>query len=156
MLPAANNKKETPVMTNSQSIVPNFEITVEENKRRIDMVKKFVHSQMAIGEDYGTIPGVEKPSLFKPGAEKLCNIFGFSVEIQETDKMEDWNKGVFYYAYKATIRSKRTGLVEAECIGSCNSKESKYAFRWLPAFKATEDDKTRADKSEKRIWREIL
>ena len=134
----------------SQSVVPQFEITVDENKRRIEQVRQFVKSQMKEGEDYGVIPGVERPSLLKPGAEKLCNIFGFGVEVQEVDKLEDWDKGIFAYSYRAVIRNKRTGLVESECIGSCNSKEAKYAFRWMPDFKASEQDKARSDKQEVR------
>src|SRR5688572_15251827 len=28
------------------------------------------------GEDYGVIPGTKKPTLLKPGAEKICNVYG--------------------------------------------------------------------------------
>ncbi len=131
-------------------VVPKFEITVEENKNRILQVKEFVKSQMVDGEDYGKIPGVDKPSLLKPGAEKLCNIFGFAIRVEQVSKVEDWDKPMFNYEYRAIVVNKRTGLDEAECIGSCNSKESKYAYRWIPTFKATEEDKQRADKREER------
>ncbi len=143
-------EKETIVPKNI-SVVPQFEITPEQNKTLIQQVQKFVKEQMIKDVDFGVIPGVEKPSLLKPGAEKLCNIFGFGVEISEVDKVEDWDKGMFSYTYKAIVRNKRTGLVEAECIGSCNSKESKYAFRWVPAFKATQEMISMSNKQEERI-----
>ena len=33
---------------------------------------RFVQSQMQRDIDYGTVPGIQKPILFKAGAEKLC------------------------------------------------------------------------------------
>ena len=144
-------KDEVTIVPMPNSVVPRFEISVEENRTLIQAVQKFIKEQMKENEDYGKIPGIEKPSLLKPGAEKLCNIFGFGVEVQEVDKLEDWERGIFSYTYKAIIRNKRTGLVESECIGSCNSKESKYAYRWLPEFKATQEDKDNSDRQEKRL-----
>jgi hypothetical protein len=34
------------------------------------------------GSDYGTIPGTTKPTLFKPGAERLCSSFGLRAEFE--------------------------------------------------------------------------
>lgn len=81
---------------------------------------------MLEGVDYGLIPGCNKPSLYKSGAEKLCDIFGLSKLIEVINRTEDWSKGLFSYEIKATLINKKTGLVEAEGIGSCNSLEKKY------------------------------
>ena len=81
---------------------------------------------MVDGVDYGLIPNCNKPSLFKSGAEKLTDIFGFSKQIEVVNRIEDWDKGIFHYEVKAILISKRTGLIEAEGVGSCNSKERKY------------------------------
>jgi len=108
-------------------IVPSFAITMVEAKARIEMLQEFVKDMMAEGVDFGFIPGCgHKPSLLKPGAEKLCDIFGFSKSVQVVNRMEDWDKGVFAYEIKAVLTNKRTGLVEAEGIGNCNSREKKY------------------------------
>lgn len=51
------------------------------------------------GTDYGTIPGTPKPSLWKPGAEKLLQWFGFGHEIEkaETERNDDGSRlGVTY------------------------------------------------------------
>lgn len=115
-------------------LVPDFAISPEEAASRIRKLQEFVRGQMHDGSDFGTIPGTDKPTLLKPGAEKLCNLFGFSIEQDVTQRTERWeDPGFFYYEVKVTLRSKRTGIVEAEGYGSANSKESRYRYRWQGA-----------------------
>lgn len=108
------------------SVVPTFAVTLVEAKERIRMLQEFVRDMMVPGLDYGVIPGCPKPSLLKPGAEKLCDIFGFSKQIEVISRLEDYTAGTFAYEVKATLISKRTGFIEAEGVGCCNSKERKY------------------------------
>lgn len=110
----------------TSSIVPEFAITLKEARKRIDMLKKFVDELMTPGIDYGIVSGVNKPTLLKPGAEKLCDAFGFSKRVEVTNRLEDWYRGVFHYEVKVTLICKRSGLIEAEGIGCCNSKETAY------------------------------
>ena len=108
------------------SIVPEFAITLSDAKERIRMLQEFIKEMMIEGVDYGIIPKCDKPSLFKSGAEKLTDIFGFTKQVEITNRLEDWKEGIFHYEVKAILISKRTGLVEAEGIGSCNNREKKY------------------------------
>lgn len=110
----------------TSSIVPEFAITMKDAKKRIDMLKKFVDELMTPGVDYGIVPGVNKPTLLKPGAEKLCDALGFSKRVEVTNRLEDWYRGVFHYEVRVTLICKRSGMIEAEGIGCCNSKESVY------------------------------
>ena len=112
-----------------EDVVPEFAITLAQAKERIELLQTFISDMMVPGIDYGYVQECQKPSLFKPGAEKLCDIFGFTKQIQIVDRMIDWEKGVFSYEVKAILTSKRTGMVEAEGIGSCNSKEMKYRLQ---------------------------
>ena len=111
------------MVVEERAIVPTLAITLEEARERIRLLKDFVADLMVEGQDYGRIPGCPKPTLLKPGAEKLCDIFGFSKHLEVTQRLEDWDKGVFHYEVKVTLISKQTGLIEAEGIGSCNTKE---------------------------------
>ncbi|MEN1761736.1 hypothetical protein [Anoxynatronum sibiricum] len=111
----------------SSQILPTLAITLEEARERIRMLQTFVAEMMVEGQDYGKIPGCQKPTLLKPGAEKLCDIFGFSKEVEVINRLEDWEKGIFHFEVKVRLTSKRTGFVEAEGIGSCNTWEKKYA-----------------------------
>lgn len=107
-------------------VVPSFAITLAEAKERIKMLYNFVKEVMVLGQDFGVVPGIQKPTLLKPGAEKLCDIFGFSKQVEIINRVEDWEKGLFAYEVKVSLTNKRNGLVEAEGIGCCNTREKKY------------------------------
>lgn len=111
---------------NIVQVVPEFALTFNEAKQRLAMLQTFVKEMMIPGVDYGMIPGCPQPSLLKSGAEKLCDIYGFSKLIGVTNRVEDWQEGFFSYEVKVTLINKKTGLVEAEGVGCCNSKERKY------------------------------
>ncbi|MGD9678913.1 MAG: hypothetical protein AB7V16_11285 [Vulcanibacillus sp.] len=110
----------------TDEVVPEFAITINAAKERINMLQSFVKDMMIPNVDYGIIQGCKKPSLLKPGAEKLCDIFGFSKQLEVLNRIEDWNSGLFHYEIKVVLTNKKTGLVEAEGIGCCNSKEKKF------------------------------
>lgn len=126
LLPETTETSLIPLDASSLQVVPEFAITFNEAKQRLVMLQSFVKELMIPGLDYGLIPGCPKPSLFKSGAEKLCDIYGFSKLIAVIHRFEDWQEGFFSYEVKATLVNKLTGLVEAEGVGSCNSKERKY------------------------------
>ena len=100
--------------------------SLEQAKERIGMLQNFIRDMMAEGVDYGIIPGTDKRCLFKSGAEKLCDIFGFSKRIEIVSRVENFEKGIFHYEVKAILVSKRNGEVEAEGVGSCNNMERKF------------------------------
>ncbi|MBM7704185.1 hypothetical protein [Metabacillus iocasae] len=108
------------------SLVPSLAISLAEAKERIDLLEQFVKEMMKKGLDYGMIEGFRKPTLLKPGAEKLCDIFGFSKHVDIINRMENWEKGIFAYEVKVTLVSKQTGYMEAEGIGTCNNKEQPF------------------------------
>lgn len=106
--------KLVPVEASSiERFVPEFAITLMEAKERTLMLQSFVKDMMIPNIDYGVIKGCNKPSLLKPGAEKLCEIFGFSKQIEVLNRVEDWNEALFHYEIKVILVSKRTGLIEA-------------------------------------------
>lgn len=99
--------------------------------QRYNALLSFTQEIMKAGKDYGTIPGVDKPSLFKPGAEKLCNFFGLTPKFVVVKETEQWegDEPFFYYWYKCQLW--RGSVLIAEGDGSCNSRESKYRYRWV-------------------------
>ena len=107
--------------------VPQFAITLQEAEQRIQLLQEFVKRYMTPNQDYGMIPGCQKPSLFKPGAEKLCDVYGLSKHVEVLDKVEDWEKPFLAYEVRVTLVNKRTSHVESQGIGTANSKEKKFA-----------------------------
>jgi hypothetical protein len=110
-----------------------FVMEPAEAKMQLTKLQEFIRSVMVDGEDYGTIQGTAKPTLYKPGAEKLCEIYGLTPTFEVVEKIEDWQAGFFYYSVRCTLTSRRNGMVYAQGVGSCNSKETKYRYRWVPA-----------------------
>lgn len=108
--------------------VPSVAITLEQmadNLKKLDAIRTKI---MRKGVDYDTIPGTPKPTLLKPGAERLLQFFGLGHRVQCVHKIEDWDNGFFYYVYRATIIKQYPThtIVVAECEGSANSKEKRY------------------------------
>lgn len=81
--------------------------------------------------DYGIIPGTDKPTLLKPGAEKIAKVLGMTDQYTILEKMEDWEKMFFRYLVKCTLTKFGTEHIISEGMGECNSREAKYQFRWV-------------------------
>lgn len=92
-------------------------------------LKGFVQSQMAEDVDYGIVPGTKKQSLYKPGAEKLAQLFGIGVRIVAKDKEIDQHQNFAMFSYTMEAYHLRTGTIIGQCEGSCNSAEKKYKTR---------------------------
>ena len=105
---------------------PDFAVSPDEMVRRERQLKDYIRTGMRVGEDYGISPGYSKASLFKPGAEKLNAVYGLAPLVHVNQRHEDWDAGFVAYEVKVTLMNKRTGVIEAEGIGSCNSRERRY------------------------------
>lgn len=99
------------------------------------MLKSFVAKQLRVDVDFGVITGTPKPSLFKPGAEKLNKVFGLGARFVQTDREVDRQGNYAAYTYKCEIYHLKTGKVVAECEGMCNSHEKKYKERAIYEWK---------------------
>jgi hypothetical protein len=102
----------------------------KEALRRYEELQAFVKEVMVKGLDYGIIPGTQRPTLLQPGAQKLEEIYGFAHVFEDAAKVEDWERGFFHYRKRAVITLRSDGRYIGDGIGSCNSKEARYAYRW--------------------------
>lgn len=108
------------------SLVPEFAVSMNESQQRLSLLQAFVKDVMVAGVDYGIVPGCTKPSLLKPGAEKLIDVFGLSKQIEVLNRQEDWSQGFFSYEVLVSLINKSSNMVEAQGVGSCNSREKRY------------------------------
>ena len=97
---------------------------VKRTMRKIADFQAVVQGALKPGHDYGIIPGCDKPSLLKPGAEKINMLMGVATGYEIMSKEEDFDKG--FYAYNIRCFLSKGGMVICEGVGSCNSKEKKY------------------------------
>lgn len=65
--------------------------------------RKYVQEVLTDKVDYGTIAGVNKPTLLKPGAEKLRLVFGLGMKMEKTSETLDIDKDYFDVNYLCSI-----------------------------------------------------
>ncbi len=145
--------EERALTTIEGTYVPALAISVEQAVARQRAFYGFIKEILVDGVDYAAIPGTEKKSLMKPGAEKLANAFAFSIQCDPVKELEDWDKGRFYFQYRCELRHRATGVLISTCNGSANSMEGKYRWRNISENKATEAEKARAVRTETRKGR---
>jgi hypothetical protein len=99
-------------------------------KEQLQLLTELMKDVLVENVDYGKIPGVDKPSLWKPGAEKICTLFRLDPQftIEERILEDDF----IMYSTKCTIYHIPSGARWGSYIGSCNSHEEKY--RWTKAL----------------------
>ena len=106
---------------------------LEEESAIRQLVKEYVSRNMSEGVDFGIIPGTEKQSLLKPGAQKLISLFRCKPLYKLVQEQEDFARGFFNYKFRVRLKSLDTGQVLAEGYGSANSREARTASarkRW--------------------------
>lgn len=127
-------QEQTALITMPQDVdryLPRAIMELPEYHARLVAFRKFVDTQMVKDVDYGNVPGSDKPSLFQPGAQKLCEMYALAPIPTLTRTVEQWDVGFFFFEAKVDLVMKSTGVTVASGIGSCNSKEDKYAWRWV-------------------------
>lgn len=89
-------------------------------------IARLMKSVMKPSEHYGVVPGTKgKPSLFQPGADKLCLLFRLRPEYEEITPVE--RDDLIVMKLRCRLYHIPTGLLWGEGMGSCNSREEKYA-----------------------------
>jgi hypothetical protein len=117
--------------------------SVRANRDAIQQLLKEVLAE-GIDRDYASIPGTgKKKTLLKPGAEKICSLFGMAGEpiVEAIRDDEDMT-------YRVTVRftSIASGTYLGSGVGEASTRESKYAWRAAVCdeeFEATDHHKRR-------------
>jgi len=111
---------------NSLSIIENTDMTsFKATMSKIGQFQKLVRENLQDGKDYGTIPGTSKPTLYKPGAEKILMLMGLQSTYEIIDSTRNWEVGFFQYQVRCTLKKEDSIITQG--LGACNSKENKYA-----------------------------
>jgi hypothetical protein len=109
----------------SLSVTP--QVQASELVERLANISTAMQDAMCEGVDYGKIPGTDKPTLLKPGAEKLGVLFQLDIQI---DVGKTWGPGDHLTVVaKATAYHAPTGARLGYGEGICTTRERKYAYR---------------------------
>ncbi|MBM4158628.1 MAG: hypothetical protein FJ216_07605 [Ignavibacteria bacterium] len=106
--------------------------------------------------DYGITPGITKPVLFKPGAEKLRNAFNLEIDSMEcVNEICDISKPYIDFTYKCIIKTKR-GIKAGICEANANSYEPKFRYTYsYTTKKPTKEESDRAKAAGIGRWKKI-
>lgn len=119
--------------------------TAREIRANVNLIQEVMKEVMKKDVHYGIIPGCKKPSLYKPGSEKILATFRLAVEpIVEDLSTPDCAR--FRVVTKLTHAP--TGFFVGSGIGECSSDEEKY--RWRKAVCNQEFDETPEDRRREK------
>jgi hypothetical protein len=116
-----------PAVRASEALVARDEITVGDVVAQREKIIAVMDAVMVEGVHYGRIPGVDKPTLLKPGAEVLAVTFRLGPFYNSERLFHD--DGHLTVITKTTLRHIPTSLAIAEGEGLCTTREAKYAWR---------------------------
>ncbi len=93
------------------------------------LITRYVKDAMVRDVDFGVSPGTQKPTLYKPGAEKLTELFRCTPDFEITFRIVDYEKHLYHYEVKASLSSRDSGHVLGQGLGACSSMEGRYRWR---------------------------
>lgn len=119
--------RNLPAVRASEAIVAREELSVDEVVEQKDKIIQVMQRVMKDGTHYGLIPGVNKPTLLKPGAEAI-NVALRLAPHYHSEKI--WHEdGHLTVVSKCELKHIPTSLVVGTGEGLCTSRESRYAYR---------------------------
>jgi hypothetical protein len=98
--------------------------SVANTMNKIAQFQAVVQKTLKEGHDFGVIPGTQKPTLLKPGAEKILMLMGLTSEYEVTESVRDYEQG--FFAFTLTCRLSKNGYPINEGVGHCNTRERRY------------------------------
>lgn len=142
--------KEKPMTTEIAVQAPEpLTLTAQEIRANVTLIQQVLKAVFVKNVHFGTIPGTMKPTLYKPGAEKILVTFRLNAKLEAADGhslIEDLGKAD-ERRYRVSVRvvHQVTGYEIGWGVGECSSDEEKY--KWKKAYKddfeATPEDRRR-------------
>lgn len=108
--------------------------TTQASLRKIAQFQSIVQQTLKKDHDYGVIPGTPKPTLYLPGAQKVCMLMQVSPEYEYIERTVDFERGFFNYEIRCTLVKNMIidgvliKMPVCQGVGSCNNMEKKYRF----------------------------
>lgn len=117
------------IYRDEQAVLPQevTELSVEAVMHQVNKVQALMKRVLKKDMHYGRIPGTNKESLYKAGAEKIGLTFRVGQRIHE--QTTDLGGGHYDFSYKVELYHTPSGQFLGEGVGSASTKESKYRYR---------------------------
>jgi len=109
----------------SIAIIDNVQLQqVQATMSKIRQFQQIIRQSFVEGHDYGVIPNTDKPTLYKPGAEKILMLLGLRSEFDIVDSTRDFEKG--FFEYQIRCRLLHGDMIITEGLGAANTREVRY------------------------------
>lgn len=125
------------------------ELSVQDTINQAAKIQHAMKALMKENHHYGRIPGCgDKPTLLKPGAEKLSMMFRLAptFDIRQTELREGHRE----YEVRTTLTHIPTGAVVGQGVGCCSTMEGKYRWRRGESSYEVTDERIPRDAKEKK------
>jgi hypothetical protein len=101
-------------------------ISIEQIIARVDKIREVRKRVMKADVHYGKVPGTDKDTLLKPGAETLCMAFQLAPHFKLDER---WDGSHLEVVVTCVLVHVPSGTELGNAVGSCSTLESKYAYR---------------------------
>ena len=106
-------------------------------KEQVRVLKELLDHIMLKNVHYGTIPGTQKPTLYKPGSEKILSTFRIAAAPSNIEDLSTEDEVRYRVTVSGTAQA--SGIFLGAGIGECSSDEEKYKWRKPVCEKEFED-----------------
>src|ERR671914_363935 len=103
--------------------------SIHHTQQQLALLEELVHLVLKPDQDFGIIPGTDRPTLLKPGAANIIAAFNCHSEPHIDIETIDPDDSFVSYTAHVDVVSNLTGKVVSRGFGSCNSYEKKYRYR---------------------------
>jgi hypothetical protein len=133
-------------------------LTAQDMRLRVNRMQEVMKAVMKDGVHYGIIPGTDKPTLYKAGAEVALVTFRVAALVKSTEDIGTPGEEV---RYRVVMQGAHqiTGDVLGEGAGECSSNEEKYKWR-RPVheneYNAADPERRREKFTKKgEVWKQV-
>jgi hypothetical protein len=123
-------------------------MTAAQVKAGVQLIQQVMAAVMEKGVHYGVIPGTQKPTLYKPGSEKILTTFRIAAYPKEVEDLSTPDE--IRYRVKVHGIHQTTNILVGVGIGECSSSEEKY--KWRKPVCDEEFNETPEDR-KRQVWK---
>lgn len=125
-------------------------LTASEIRSDVNLIQEVMKAVMIPQVHYGTVPGCgDKPTLLKPGAEKIASTFRLAIDPVVEDLSKD---DEIRYRVAAKVTHQVSGQFLGSGIGEASTNEEKY--KWRKVVSPAEWDATAEDRKRVKYGRD--
>ena len=130
------------------AVVVREPLTAVQIKAQVQLIQEVMKAVMEKDVHYGVIPGTQKPTLYKPGSEKILSTFRIAAYPKEIEDLSTSDE--IRYRVKVHGLSLDGYETYGVGIGECSSDEEKY--KWRKPVCDQEYDETPEDR-RRNVWK---